>query len=713
MNDSSSDLDIGSGQVVLSNYPIRQKFFGAITLLFLVVGLAIGTYSVSKKTSLRSKAAETTLPPAILSTVSADYSKIRSTVYLSGWREVYQKLLADLPKIKDTGFNTVWLVYSWAEFDSKPLSNPREYNQAFITELKRTLELLRKNQMEVILPLVYVGPGYAPEGINPDNWNIDKTSFVAYREYVSRFLTEIQDYRDMSYILFSSENAMHGNHWNDAVLNARQIRESVGNIPRLLDPQLRAKFRLGFHDYVLINLDWSTCLDPETRAISNHCGAVSESPIKDPISFDFVMTVGYEMLNNYNAAPTSFLTLTDTQIKNNLQKRANRFKVLYPNTPLLAGEYGYRGCENGEDSQAKILKIQTEFALDNNYGLNVWSWKAASDECTNVSLGGLAITNPNGTARKAVDMLKQLFSFPRLTGQGVNKEYDPWAAWITGTNLSSNYKVRLVDNGTQWGSDASITLSADKTFISFSLPGKTLPSGCNKLAACDIEVKLVDSQGQATPSIKLTVPKSPSLQATITNAGVTTTYSPWAIWVTGTNLSSDLKAKVIDNSQPWGDPIAVSLAADSSFVSFGLSGNNPPSNCNQVRPCKIQVQLANSENVGSNNYEVELPATNPSKPPTITDSGVTSSYNPWAVWIKGADLGNNLSVSIFDSNGNEWANNIGVTLAADKSFASFVLPSNSPPSQCNLNSTCNVSIQLTDKDSNQVSNKFSLLIPKL
>ena len=84
--------------------------------------------------------------------------------------------------------------------------------------------------------------------------------------------------------------------------------------------------------------------------------------------------------------------------------------------------------------------------------------------------------------------------------------------------------------------------------------------------------------------------------------------------------------------------------------------------------------------------------------PLIDDAGIDTGYDPWAMWITGANFTPTLKAQLYDTTGTQWASGCSVVFGHN-TFVSFQLPANSPPSGCNVNKTCRIQLHLTDKDS--------------
>lgn len=328
--------------------------------------------------------------PSSQENATTDYGNIRSvTFYVFPFDEetYYQELERSLPKIKATGFNTIWIVNPWAEFNPKPLAKPTVYNTARFEHLRKVLGLLRANGMEAILGLNYLGKGWSPEGIDPGKWITNRTMYDAFEAYITEFLERIQDFHDMVYILLFTEGTEPEglDPYRDARVHAGYLRKTLGSLPSRLDPKLRAKFRIGYHDYSLINLDW----------------AEGDSPIETADTFDFLSMVFYEWEGR-----------TDQEIAAELERRAGFFKALYPETPLIVGELGASICEHGLENQARVIAAKISSALNQGYGFNLWHWRPIPDEdkCGNPAFRGLAIRNEDGSDKPAVEAVRSVLA---------------------------------------------------------------------------------------------------------------------------------------------------------------------------------------------------------------------------------------------------------------------------------------------------------------
>ena len=297
----------------------------------------------------------------------------------------YESLKESIPSIKGTGFNTIWIVNPWWSFNPKPLTDPPLYDDSRFEHLQRVLDLLRDNGMRAILGLNYLGKGWSPEGIDPGRWITDPEMYQAFETYVGEFLSRIEDYHDMVYIIvFTEATEPEGlKPYADAKLHAAYLRETLGSLPTRLDPEIRGKFLIGYHDYSIVNLDWGR----------------GDSPIQLPNSFDFVSMVFYGWEDKI-----------DAEIRAEFDRRAEFFEALYPDTPLIVGEMGASLCDHGEENQARVIATKVSQALSRNLGFNLWHWRPIPNEdgCENPAFRGLAVTNEDGTQKPVVDEIRAL-----------------------------------------------------------------------------------------------------------------------------------------------------------------------------------------------------------------------------------------------------------------------------------------------------------------
>jgi hypothetical protein len=318
--------------------------------------------------------------------------------------EYYNQLEKELPLIKANGFNTIWTINPWAGYDPNPLANPHVYNEAKFAGLKKVLDLLKKNNMKMMIGLNYLGQGWAPQGIDACAWTQNPTMYNSFEIYVQEFMKRNIDYSDIIYYFVFTEAAEPCSIINNPNLDwttkykqvATVLRPTLGSLPARLPLDIRSKIKIGYHDYYLINENM----------------AQGESPIQSPNSFDFLSM-------HYYQTPG----ISEASVTGNLSFRYNNFRKLYPNTPMIIGEFGSTTCNGAifyevrasEDDQARLNLQIINYALEKGIGFDLWSWKPLEDRefCKSNDgkddfLNEFGITNKDGSLRKSAIDIKNL-----------------------------------------------------------------------------------------------------------------------------------------------------------------------------------------------------------------------------------------------------------------------------------------------------------------
>lgn len=451
-----------------------------------------------------------------------DFSHIRSVTFYDVWSPntnkdsgySYNAIVPQLPAIKDAGFNTVWVTNPWMHYNPKPLANPPVYNDASFAELTRVLQLLKDNGMKAILPLDYLGEGWSPEGIDACKWSVDPAMYRSFETYVTAFLRRIEPYHDMVYILLFTEGAEPCSLKGDSTAVASALQSTLGSLPSRLPANLRSEFTFGYHDYSLINL-----------------GESSSSLFPSPIPYDFLSMVAYGLNKK-----------TNDELRQEIDQRANRFRSLYPQTPLIIGEFGASTCTPyDEDNQLRVDQTIISQAIERGYGFNLWGWASPPShdtDCQAPEFGGLGLTNYDGSFRKAINALKNALA-PVISSAGVNQQYNPWAVWVTAKKTNADTKVRFFDRGNQWGSDQPLIGGSKGEGGTVALPSNTPPSRCNQNSSCQIAFKLVDTTGALSNEYTLTLSKAPA------SAG---------------NIIQDIINKIIPTPEPIATPVPTPIS---------------------------------------------------------------------------------------------------------------------------------------------------------
>jgi hypothetical protein len=98
--------------------------------------------------------------------------------------------------------------------------------------------------------------------------------------------------------------------------------------------------------------------------------------------------------------------------------------------------------------------------------------------------------------------------------------------------------------------------------------------------------------------------------------------------------------------------------------------------------------------------------------PVISETRVGTTTNPWGLAVIATNLTSTVKVRLIDIDGKQWGSDKGVSLG-DYNGGKYTysqLPSNSPPSGCNVGKTCTISVYIVTS-TGALSNKFGLVLP--
>lgn len=295
----------------------------------------------------------------------------------------YNGLVREVPKIKAAGFNCVKLVSPWWHFDPAPLSVDRKFNDVEFGYLGKSLEVLKQQGMKAILGLNYLDTGWAPEGINRDNWITDPVQYAAFESYATEFLQRIINFSDMVFpMVFTEATEPYPKTAYDAVKHAQYLQQTLGSWPNRLPPELRKRYSLIYHDYTLVVLGWSK----------------GKKPTPEPFPFDAFSIGAY-----------GFEGLSDQQVTNRLRIELDRARLMYPEAPIIVGEFGAstRSDRNGSEAiQKRDVELTLKYLLENKIGFNIWSWTPS----LNPDDGQTAIVNRDGSPRPAFGAVTALLA---------------------------------------------------------------------------------------------------------------------------------------------------------------------------------------------------------------------------------------------------------------------------------------------------------------
>lgn len=371
------------------------------------------------------RAAERAPPPF------TDIASIRCVInYIPDAKQNYSlaRWEGDLDRIKAAGFNAVWVVNVWAEFE--PSVESPDWNEERIAWLRDVCEAARKRRLRVCLALAYVGEGWEPKGIDGRTWLLRPAEFARYLQYLRRIVRETRQFRSVFYLIMSEEllsttllvhpqdcpeavgsfrawaqktdrNAAHWNArwatdftwaslrpldaterkrleaWQDAARwHSHILRSRLPEIAAVIRGE-RPDAVVGYHDFLL---DPVLALDTANAHLPAHS------------QFNF-----YSFPFYYDASRSM-----DENVRALLQKIAEA-RGLYPRMPLWVGELGADSGKCGEQTQADWFEQALPVLRQARAGYSVWAWREHS-----ATGEQLALLREDGSPRTALAVLKQL-----------------------------------------------------------------------------------------------------------------------------------------------------------------------------------------------------------------------------------------------------------------------------------------------------------------
>jgi len=295
-------------------------------------------------------------------------------------------------------------------------------------------------------------------------------------------------------------------------------------------------------------------------------------------------------------------------------------------------------------------------------------------------------------------------SSPVVSSTGINTTYNPWAVWVNGSNFTRASTITIYDTNSQvWGAPRDYSFNSSN-LVTFGLPANIPPSKCNLISTCTLTFKIRNEYGQEGTG-SFTLPSANIFPPSVSSTGTNTAYNPWVVWVTGSNITSTSTVTVYDsNNQLWGAGTGLAFTGNTG-VNFSLPGNIPPSKCNLTTTCTLTFKIRNEygqEGTGS----FTMPSAN-IFPPSVSSAGANTDYSPWAVWVNGNNFTRASTVTVYDSNNQVWGAGAGFSFN-NSTLVTFSLPSNIPPSKCNLTTTCTLTFKIRNEYGQEGTGSFTL-----
>jgi hypothetical protein len=710
-----------------------------------------------------------------------DINRVKSVTIYELPELIYNPARAEnqIKLASQTGFNTVWLVLPWIHVESDIGISPwgeindssysGKINNSYLDNLKIVLGHLKKYNMKAMISLDYLGKGWSPKGVDPEYliFGDNYTAFLRYTRFMSRFLNSHFNSSDLI-ILFHDEgilgpykslrinaqiqqsfrNYLFSRNNNLSFWSSRHKRSYVSwdevvthsfETEGYDDPRLQDT--VGFINYFMASNVGNGSFAKTVKSIltnslvgfhftnfgfmdlRNDNYTLLNSPIQSGHGFDFISLAYYDSKENL------------IPIRVNLQTYLTKAKALFPGLKIFFGELGGVVCASASDCpvvnkvmslsnsaierQANFLKSSVNLLFQNNIGFNIWNLQEFDIENTEGSFG---IYRKDGTMKLAGKYIQDV-----LTGCSFN-----------GATIShgANVTAYLAANPP---SDQSCQ-SEIRSCYNGILSGSYTESSCTN--------------------------SNPSLPLKVLAGGLSTSYTPFAVWLSVQGATSNTKVDLYANGIFWGQGSGITLSGGT--LTFLLPSNLAINNCNANRSdCVLKVVLKNaSTNTVSPDFNLSLPSvaiavnctfngksvpsgstvsafeassvpygqtcksqirtctqgvlsgtyTQPTctvdlPAPVITRGGISAAYSPFAVWLNVSNINQNLKFEIYDK-GIFWSHGVNQVLNPSGSLVSFNLPKNIPPSSCNVGKTCTIQIRALNTVTKQTSNYFTITLPR-
>jgi len=299
----------------------------------------------------------------------------------------------DFPQMRKYGFNTVWLVEFRSKFDPN-LDN--HYDANGLANFRAELETARQNGLRVMVGLNYGSGFQVVTGREGTTAIHAKAQFDSWLSFVSYLLAGIDDYREMVYPVVFEEGQISAEFdpFGEPDAVALALRETIGNLPALLAPEVRARWQFGWYG--------------ATTAFYGHTRSMR--------GYDWVGQGYYTFDESIRLTwlPDSAKGLSDDQIENAMEFMFDKVEALYPGLPIVITESGYYTCDSTRFSRAAdVYALYTRFARARGYGLNLWGYRTLltpEQECAERrGKGGHSLCNPDGSPRPAMLAVSESF----------------------------------------------------------------------------------------------------------------------------------------------------------------------------------------------------------------------------------------------------------------------------------------------------------------
>lgn len=242
----------------------------------------------------------------------------------------------------------------------------------------------------------------------------------------------------------------------------------------------------------------------------------------------------------------------------------------------------------------------------------------------------------------------------------------------------------------------------DAMFTGCGADGTKLCSGGEFVVEKDTDHLIIENNvvrdGFINECQPLNVPQPPHL-AGLMNSGLELTFEGLNDITIRNNTMYNISGNGIVIDQPIRSDVSNITITGNKIYNVGLMPINFPETLNGRKIATI----------ADNCFREDCP---PAEDLRVISAGVVDTYNPWLVWVNAVNTGSNIKVQLFDQSVH-WGQDLPFELNPNGEDGTFRLPSNSPPSGCNRNTSCQITFKLINSSTGALSNEYTLNLPKV
>ena len=297
-----------------------------------------------------------------------------------------------------------------------------------------------------------------------------------------------------------------------------------------------------------------------------------------------------------------------------------------PVTPVSAPIASAPGLNN---AQFVSQSIPTTMTAGQSYPVSVTMLNNGSSAWSETTMDRLGSQSPQDNLTWGLGRVMLGSGEKILSGQTKTFSFNVTAPSTPG---AYNFQWGMLEELVQWfgaySPVVSVTVNAAAKTPVIPAPVSTTPVSTTPVSTTPLPT---------TPAPPVAAPpiSNPAIASVvITNAGVNTSYAPWAIWLQGQNVTSSMQVQLKDpqaaQNSVWAT-VPLVYASDGSGGTFQVPTDTLPSQCNtKGQTCAMAISLVDESGNSSNAYSISMPAATPaaatSIPPVVTVS--TPVANP-------------------------------------------------------------------------------------